>query len=428
VSGRALSWVDHRLKVKVSRSERAVLRDHASRANEFWASWAATPGIAKRTQYAERTVENCERALVKKKLLIPVPWVTNYGRETSSGYFLAGVFEDFDQLPDVEVAFKERIEFRDRKTGALVGGRPRDFIPDWWSGRGRGAEGSQDETPGSELRGPKNSALRGPMGGTPITTISNHQRKELPDAADAASTVDADASTSCAAAASRDARDDQAAPRKPKRRQSLATYLKTLGTDAINEMYWDFEETKKDLLKNYANPRAREELGVPVGTWPDEHDDALTLKAVEIVIHTLRKRSYSEFGEVVEGYLDGFDWPPTRDMPETAGGTADAPLRYRHSPGFLGCQEGQEDAALANIHAAIDRMPAVEIAESLRLFDAHRPDILKDCRAAAAGTVPWGSNHGPDRQVLHIAADFWRNKPQARWPRFVVPIELHPKR
>lgn len=268
------------------------------------------------------------------------------------------------------------------------------------------------------------------MGGTPITTISNHQRKEPTDAADAASSVDAGASTTCAADASRDARDDQAAPRKPKRRQSLAAYLKTLGTDAIDEMYWDFDATKKDLLHKFAAPRARKDLKVPDGKWPDEMNDALTLKCVEIVINTLRKRSYSEFGDVAEYHLDGFDWPPEKGAAEPAGDATDAPLRYRHSPGFLYCQRGQEDAVLARLHSAIDRMPAVDLAESLELFDAHRPDKLKDFRQAAANATPLHPDEGHDRQILHVAVEYWRDwhrdKPQTKWPKFVVPSELHP--
>lgn len=436
MSGRALKWVDHRLKVKVSRSERAVLRDHANRANEFWASWPGTAGIAKRTQYAERTVENCERSLVKKKLLIPVPWVTNYGRETSSGYFLAGVFEDFDELPDLEIAFKERIGFRDPKTGSLVGGRPRPGgVPEWWSGRGREPrpEGSQDETPEPALRGPKKSALRGPMGGTPITTISNHSKEEPSDAADAASSVDADASTICAADASRATGDDQARPANRKRRQSLGAYLKTLGADAINEMYWDLDETSKKRVLKWGEPRARKELGIPKGDWPEgEMDEKLTLKCVEIAIHTLRKRSYAEFGEVVEGYLCDFEWPPEKNAPEAAQDAADAPLRYRHSPGFLYAGKGHEDACLARIHAAIDRMPTAELAESLKLFDAHRSQILEDCRRVAAKTASLHVDNGHDRQTLHAAAEYWRDwhlerGRQVKWPKFVVPLDLHPQ-
>lgn len=433
MSGRALKWVDHRLRVKVSRSERAVLRDHANRANEFWASWPGTAGIAKRTQYAERTVENCERSLVKKKLLIPVPWITNYGRETSSGYFLAGVFEDFDDLPELEVAFKERIGFRDPKSGALVGGRPRPGgVPEWWSGRGTGVqtEGSQDETPEKPPRGPKNSALRGPMGGTPITTTSNHSLEEPSDAADAASSVDAIASTSRDAHASR-GRTGKSESREPKRQrsQSLGAYLKNLGTDAIDEMYWDLDATKGDLLK-WTRKRARKDLSVPDGTWPDESDDDLTLKAVEIAIYTLRKRSYAEFGEVVEGWLNDFEWPPEKDAPEAAQGATDGPLRYRHSPGFLYSGTSDPDACLARIHGAIDRMPSTELAESLKLFDAHRSEILANCRAVAAKTATLRADNGQDRQTLHAAAEYWRDwhrdKPQTKWPKFVVPAELHP--
>lgn len=422
MSGRALKWVDH-LAEKVSRSERAVLRDHANRANTFWASWAATQGIAKRTQYAERTVENCERSLVKKKLLIPVPWVTNYGRETSSGFFLAGVFQDFDELPDVEIAFKERIEFRDPKTGMLTGGRPRGFTPGWWSGEHKAAEGSQDETPQSEPRGPKNGALRGPTHGTPITTISNHQRKELPDAADAASPADADASTNCDADAPRGTRDDQARPAKAKRRQSLAAYLKTLGDDAIDEIYWDLNATSKDAILKWAAPRARKELGIAKGAWPEgDLDHKLTLKVVEIAIHTLRKRSYCEFGDVAEGYLYGFEWPPEKNAPEAIQDAVDAPLRYRHSPGFLYPGPNNPDACLASIHAAIDRMSAAEVAESMGLFAAHRPDVLDECRKSAAV-----AHDDTDRHILHAGADRWRNKEIVKWPKFVVPAELHPK-
>lgn len=436
MSGPALRWVDHHLPVKVSRSERAVLRDHASRANTYWASWAATEGIAKRTQYAPRTVENCERSLVQKKLLIPVPWVTNYGRETSSGYFLAGVFQEFEKLPDVEVAFKERIEFRDRKTGRVVGGLPRvGGVPSWWSGRGRGvqSEGSQDETPKRELRGPKNSALRGPTHGTPITTISNHQRKEPTDAADAASSVDADASTSCDADASRCARHDQPERAKPKRRQSLAAYLKTLGSDAINEIYWDLESTSKGKTLKWAEPRARKELKIPEGDWPNDDADAdarLTLKVVEIAIYTLRKRSYGEFGEIAEYHLDGFEWPPEKNLPLAATGASGSPLRYRHSPSFLYAPKGHEDACVATIHAAIDRMPAAEIAASLALFERHRSEILANCRRVAAKTASLRDSNGHDRQTLHAALEYYRDwhrdKPQTKFPKFVVPIELHP--
>lgn len=253
--------------------------------------------------------------------------------------------------------------------------------------------------------------------------------KQDHDAASAASRrVDADASTSCGADAPR---DDDANPIDPpkqtrRRRQPLGDYLKSLGTEAVDEIYRDLDEQRNAILE-WADPRARQELGISDGDWPEgELDNALTLKVVEIALHTLRKRSYAEFGEVAEAYLDGFEWPPEKDAPSGPQPVTEAPLRYRHSPGFLYPGSGHEDACLANIHCGIDRMSAVEIAESMRLFDAHRPEILAQCRAAAAETSPMRSGEVLDRQALHAAAEYWRNQPKVKWPKFVVPLELHP--
>jgi hypothetical protein len=424
VSNEAINWA---FATDISRSaDKIVLFVLADAANEYWACFPGKEEIAAKASCAPSSVVHCTRRLEASGHIARIAFEAPMGQDQKIGYVLAGG----GRLHDLDEGFLA-LAFAARK----LPGRPLVDKPKHWGGQrhsdavsAKFGQGDQPVTlagQGDYLVTPRGEQLVTPrtLSRTPTISIST-------DAADAASSVDADASTICAADASRGAHDDQTRPAKRKRRQSLGAYLKTLGADAINEIYWDFDATKKDLLKKYAAPRARNDLKVPPGKWPDELDDALTLKSVEIVIHTLRKRSYSEFGEIAEAYLDGFEWPPQQDMPEGVGGTPDAPLRYRHSPGFLVCQEGQENAALTNIHAAIDRVAAAELTEALRLFDAHRPEILKDCRSAAAKTASLNGDHGHERQVLHAAAELWRHKPQRRvqWPTFVVPLELRPER
>lgn len=478
MSNKAINWA-RKQEIKGPSGMKAVLSVHADHSNAFGASWPSKQTVADATNLSKQTVENYERALVKQGKLIAVPWMLDNGTEGRKGFFVGCARRKDGSLPDPLEAFRVRME-SERKNGGPCG-RPLDENPSWWSGDktprkghkctscGETCHGSDqpDDTvwyPGEgtteipmpdwvreavEAEAAKRTAAdstlppgtaRGTGGRVPpVVPLNPKEEAEPPfgasgfagnpDAAHASSSVDADASTFCGADAPRGENADQSEPAKPKRqrRQSLGAYLKTLGTDAIDEIYWDFDATKGELLK-WARKRAREDLRVPAGTWPDELNEALTLKSVEIVINTLRKRSYSEFGEIAEGYLDGLDWPPTKDMPAGAGGTPDAPLRYRHSPGFLSCNKGQEDAALANIHAAIDRMPAAEVAELLKLFGAHRPDILKECREAATKTTPMhGDGAANDRQVLHVGARRWRNQDNVKWPTFVVPAELRPK-
>jgi hypothetical protein len=459
---------------------KSVLLVHADHANTYGASWPSKGTVAEATGLSKQTVENYERGLVKQGKLIAVPWMLDNRTEGRKGFFLGCARRKDGTLPDALEAFCGRMEF-ERKNGGPCG-HPLSENPSWWSGDKTPRKGHECTSCGATCHGSDqvddtvwypgegtteipmpdwvreaveaevakrtaaNSTLpRGTAGGTggrvpPVVPLNPKEEEEpsgdgsaaKPDAAGAASSVDADASTSCAADASRGARDDQTRPAKRKRRQSLGAYLKTLGDEAVNEIYWDLNATSKDAILKWAAPRAREELGIAKGTWPEgDLDHKLTLKVVEIAINTLRKHSYAEFGEVAEGYLYDFEWAPEKDTPHGTQGTADGPLRYRHSPDFLYSGTSDPDACLASIHAAIDRMSAVELAESLELFDAHRSGILADCRRVAAKTATLRADHGQDRQTLHAAAEYYRDwhrdKPQTRWPKFVVPAEMHPK-
>lgn len=425
LSNDAINWA---FGLDVRRSaDKLVLLALADAANEHWACFPGKEEIAGKASCAPSSIVHCTRRLEEAGHLVRIPFEALKGQDQKIGYVLAGG----GRIHDLDDEFLA-IAFAARK----LPGRPLAEKPKHWDGRRRSDAASMEFGQGDQpvtLPGEGDYPVtpRGDQPVTPRTLSRPPTTSKDSDAADAASFVDADASTICAADASRAARDDQTRAAKPKRRQSLAAYLKTLGSDAINEIYWDFDTTKSDLLKNYAAPRARDDLKVPAGKWPDELDEELTLKSVEIVIHTLRKRSYSEFGEIAEGYLDGFEWPPEKNAPQATGDAAEGELRYRHSPGFLYAGAGHADACAASIHAAIDRMSAVELSESLTLFTRHRPDVLDACRGVAAKTATLHADHGQERQTLHAAVehylDWHRDKPQTKWPKFVVPAEMHPK-
>ena len=444
MSTKAINWVD-RLAEKVSRAERAVLRHHANRANIYWASWAATEDVAKRTQYAPRTVENAERSLAAKGLMIPVPWVTNYGRETSSGFFLKGVFTEYGELPDIYTAFRDRIEFCNRK-GEKVGGQPRGFVPPWWSGRGI-VEGSQDRTPQEGLRGPKNNALRGPAHGTPITTSSNHQEKTVKDAAIAPSRVpdasasgvevgqappprfsdDADASSAAAEAAARRsdrleaARNAKRTPRRQPLPDRLDEHLAELGPEAVDEILDDLETSRAGITYGWAAKTARDELGLDASDNPhDEPGGMLARKIVALAVMRLRKPDGGGLPDLAHAWLCDFDWPPDREAPERESTRKERPQLPRVK--YYGSPNGDEKTHQV-LYRQVNELSDDELAAKLDQLKQYRPKILRDSMAEAVEQLQGEGSELDQSSINSLTFKYAIRHYKGRWPMFVVPVE-----
>jgi len=307
VSNEALDWA---FRVDVRRSaDKLVLLALADAANEHWACFPGKDEIAAKASCAETSVVHCTRRLEEGGHLVRIAFEAPHGQDQKIGYVLAGG----GRLESLDEEFL-CAAFAKRK----LDGRPRLEKPKHWAG-GRKSDAAQqsfgqgDQSVTLPGQGDQLVTPRGDCLVTPRTQRRTPSTTKISDPADAGSSpVDADASTICGAAAPRD-EDDRSVRRSPKRRQTLGAYLKTLGADAVDEIYWDLDSSRGGVL-SWAEPRARKELGIPLDKdWPEgELDDALTLKVVEIALNTLRKRSYAEFGDVAEGYLAGFEWPPEK--------------------------------------------------------------------------------------------------------------------
>lgn len=127
VSNKAINWA-HSLKGKGGYKN--VLIAMGDSANQYMATWPSRETLSKRTGLSEDTVKDHQAKAVANGDLILVPWQTDNGADASPAYFLGYVRELFDELPPLEVAFAKRINFK----GPRKGGRPRDYIPSWWSG------------------------------------------------------------------------------------------------------------------------------------------------------------------------------------------------------------------------------------------------------------------------------------------------------
>lgn len=153
MSNKAINWAK-RQKVGNPAGLKTVLLVHADHANEHGASWPKKKTVSDAVGLSLRTVENYERLLIERGLLIPVPWVHENGREGRKGFFMGFARRKDGGLPDLSVAFKARIEFKD-EDGDGRNGKPRLSTPSWWSGDKKKAEtGHKCTSCGGTCHGP----------------------------------------------------------------------------------------------------------------------------------------------------------------------------------------------------------------------------------------------------------------------------------